>query len=1018
MNLTCTGLAAAEVRRKCPVPRRVCNVLNLQTESVVSEDYCVAVQSSATSITCQCGFATGLANTSASYATGITGAGGSVSVAVMTEYVASDFVGTISISTGVTAGAVAGDSMAVFVVFGSCWTVALVIIGLRLFSAHEEPTHKRSSSASKVANSPVEEEEFGNVTHQLQQKMMTYFTACLPHVYHAEPWWSRLWVELCRRHNYLNLVMTSISPDPHATQHQDHQNRSNHDINNSYTSRQMRRQHQRQLALELAQLLTALTLSCFILALLYDSQYPNDDGSCGGHIMKTACLQRTSVLDPAQTYCTWTEEDSSLALSAGFIDDYRAGIKLQTVQLESAVVEPDDGTQESHCHYQQVSMSIEVTAEVAVIVSWFSILALRILAMLFEVLAAKSLQEEKIKAQARQALQWQTESLQQPLTTDSRAGNLSPIVPMPPVIESGRGRRRRAVMPSALLDAGATNREASEALKDTLPDTANGQPLETTSDMKIVPPLSSGSATHAVAVQEERTLLMMTGLTMPEEIVFSRKRFVSLWQVAHQHVQTNRRTSLHFQQQQRQHRHSSLKVSQLSSSSSSSCTALSGSSLAHLRHATDAEFGVTVLHSFLVHGMHRAQQTSRGLLAARLFARMVQKDFSGSGVASAVSRRSKWLAGISIALCNLGALFFILLKGIQRGGAWQYSFLYACLLQWLFDEILLQTLEVLWIDFALPGLVFTAVHLYGMAPLLLKANLSLRWPIDHLQAPTSSSSSLSSASFPDVIPAMTSAVPVYCALALDRDLLPESQLLLQQLPAQDLPDQPRQHDQRGSASVASSWGFVDMCCSGLAYLCRLCSLETQRLCFRAGVALLMGGLLVAWASLRRSLKQLWPQLFTSPLYRALFTAVPILLVAVAILFGLWLAVSHQRLPLSSVAAATVTSAVSHPAADSDGSRDKTASDAQIVGAWSPSSASLHRLEETDEAEEEEEKVREEVQGSSALSESQGEDEEEMEVERSFQSNRMTSFGSLSLSSPSQRSSSSSSFSFSSSSSNN
>jgi hypothetical protein len=37
INVTCSGLAAATVRRKCPVPERVCNILNLNDMSVASD---------------------------------------------------------------------------------------------------------------------------------------------------------------------------------------------------------------------------------------------------------------------------------------------------------------------------------------------------------------------------------------------------------------------------------------------------------------------------------------------------------------------------------------------------------------------------------------------------------------------------------------------------------------------------------------------------------------------------------------------------------------------------------------------------------------------------------------------------------------------------------------------------------------------------------------------------------------------------------------------------------------------
>lgn len=54
--------------------------------------------------------------------------------------------------------------------------------------------------------------------------------------------------------------------------------------------------------------------------------------------------------------------------------------------------------------------------------------------------------------------------------------------------------------------------------------------------------------------------------------------------------------------------------------------------------------------------------------------------------------------GIVVAI-NLGALYFLALKGIQRGLQWQLSFLSACLVEWSVDTFVMETVEVLWIEY-------------------------------------------------------------------------------------------------------------------------------------------------------------------------------------------------------------------------------------------------------------------------------------------------------------------------------
>jgi hypothetical protein len=49
----------------------------------------------------------------------------------------------------------------------------------------------------------------------------------------------------------------------------------------------------------------------FLLALLYDLQAPQNDGSCVNFINEPSCTDRKSLLDPTQSYCTWDIETQS-----------------------------------------------------------------------------------------------------------------------------------------------------------------------------------------------------------------------------------------------------------------------------------------------------------------------------------------------------------------------------------------------------------------------------------------------------------------------------------------------------------------------------------------------------------------------------------------------------------------------------------------------------------------------------------------------------------------------------------
>lgn len=59
-----------------------------------------------------------------------------------------------------------------------------------------------------------------------------------------------------------------------------------------------------------------------------------------------------------------------------------------------------------------------------------------------------------------------------------------------------------------------------------------------------------------------------------------------------------------------------------------------------------------------------------------------------------------------ILIINAGAFYYILLKGMTKGYAWQVSFLKLYSLSFLSDMLFVQTWKILWIDYMLPNLIY------------------------------------------------------------------------------------------------------------------------------------------------------------------------------------------------------------------------------------------------------------------------------------------------------------------------
>lgn len=73
-------------------------------------------------------------------------------------------------------------------------------------------------------------------------------------------------------------------------------------------------------------LVTAITMSCFVLAILYDLQYPVDDGYCTTISSAATCEYRKTLLDPWQSRCLWVS-------SHPYNDDTSANLAPYTVMI-------------------------------------------------------------------------------------------------------------------------------------------------------------------------------------------------------------------------------------------------------------------------------------------------------------------------------------------------------------------------------------------------------------------------------------------------------------------------------------------------------------------------------------------------------------------------------------------------------------------------------------------------------------------------------------------------------------
>lgn len=199
---------------------------------------------------------------------------GITDVMSMTEYVAGEFMGTLSTTSTMTTESIK-HVIIVIIMFAVLWTIGSGLIIMYVIRSKyallwknqdiQLNLERRKRSAS-MAKSPF----------AIQSYLTEYVNTVFPSVYNEKPFISRIWGEIMRHHRYVHLFIGSST-------------RTTKGIISGI------------------QLLTIQTMLMFLLAVFYDLQGPSDDGSCIHYNTIDQCMQRKSFLDHTKTYCKWIE---------------------------------------------------------------------------------------------------------------------------------------------------------------------------------------------------------------------------------------------------------------------------------------------------------------------------------------------------------------------------------------------------------------------------------------------------------------------------------------------------------------------------------------------------------------------------------------------------------------------------------------------------------------------------------------------------------------------------------------
>ena len=115
-----------------------------------------------------------------------------------------------------------------------------------------------------------------------------------------------------------------------------------------------------------------------------------------------------------------------------------------------------------------------------------------------------------------------------------------------------------------------------------------------------------------------------------------------------------------------------------------------------LSASSEVEYGTSLLHTLFLDMLHRES------FAGQMLSKFIQAEFIKE---KWVDVKLQYMAIGIIVVLNLGALYYVALKGMSRGSNWQWQFLYACILNWLSDVFFIQVVDFVWCEFLLAATI-------------------------------------------------------------------------------------------------------------------------------------------------------------------------------------------------------------------------------------------------------------------------------------------------------------------------
>jgi hypothetical protein len=681
----CTG-RKGYLTTTCPYLEPSCAQLSVATAATHAVPQCALVASNQSATVCSCSLqvtaAVGRRLDEALDA--VLDNSGASNMAAVSIYTAESFADTFQSADEFTSLDALAQVLTVVYLFAGLWGAGFVSLTIAKAQSDRSHSDKLKKQQEKVTDPEAT---------TARSKILSYIEEVIPQVYaEGQSRIGQMVRELRLHHRYMTLFT----------------------LNNDELTFSAR-------AAVLVKVLTVDTMQFFLLAVLYDLQYSDDDGSCVGLNTQSACLSRKTIVDDTQPYCEWalnarTQQYEcayhsphasawTFVIMFVFVSVITSAMNVPIDYLFGVCVAPTASSIQSST---VASFRDRVLKQAAAAAGHMARNVRRLSAAASSAVAPIVSQFNKQEGEAYRKDVVTDRSVSESL----RAVHSDALAILPRLSIQAELRRRDRHQTAQMMRGIAHRKRSSMKFRGTrgVVDGISSSDSDRSGDDSDCD--NDGDAaevrgTELVGVTSSKLSVARAQLnSLCEDIATQRvllqpgakatQVFDAQWGV--EQVRFNPPV---FNVTAR----AKIAIEETIAESNETATTVG----AELSHATVHDAGLTVLHLFIqdVLGRHSA--------AAKIFSNKFDENFAH---VQSVSLLYKCFAILMIILSNVFFIYFTMLKAFVKGNSWQNSFVAACVVQMVVEITLNETVECLWLNYWVPNLVTKEV---GEAVAVVKA---------------------------------------------------------------------------------------------------------------------------------------------------------------------------------------------------------------------------------------------------------------------------------------------------------